>query len=515
MFLHFSLKVSQDAPYLTSMMPSERDSFLEVAMRCDRDVEHFCDDTPIFVTNPFLTMGMPMNPMQDFGLFMDSLMDTAIGMPMFVEYISIGAPQEEQPLPPAMEPEDEAATHVISQIAAYTDYDNDVEMTDRIVQHGNNLLQQEHVSEEKRRMARRLTEVSPEDMQQHRRAFLPFGCPRRNRCLQEAYDRRGVSPPCGSAMARLEHVRTVQYEQRVQQVQEEGNVLVQLTLLYIFAVGIMLVLYLRRRSDMQANRRMKLLVLKAIYSKPELKAAVEKELGESIGHVPPLGLKALMRFGLHGRQMRQWLEQGRTVRLAIVSGLGGLLLVAPQHFLHVCVFLTAWVFWLVIFSQKRVRMCACCCCGVTTEDVKNGTLTEEQACCGCCQGTGVCCVACADCCGGDVAAGTVDGCCCCGGDNGAVCAKDGCCCCCGDGKGMVCAKDGSGCCGCCSGDCCGMPDLENFSRCACCSGGSCCGKCSCCNLKSVDHVHFSEPCSGFLAKKTVVSAYEGVPMQIV
>jgi hypothetical protein len=34
--------------------------------------------------------------------------------------------------------------------------------------------------------------------------------------------------------------------------------------------------------DRQANVRMKLLILKAIYSKPELEAAVEKELREFI-----------------------------------------------------------------------------------------------------------------------------------------------------------------------------------------------------------------------------------------
>ena len=115
-----------------------------------------------------------------------------------------------------------------------------------------------------------------------------------------------------------------------------------------------------------------------------------------------------MRFGLHGRQMRQLIEQGRTVRVAMLLGLGGLLLVAPQHFFPVCVSLTSWFFWMVIFSQKRAHMCACCCCGVTTEDIKNCTLTEEQACCGSCQGTGVCGVACADCCG-DAAVGTVNG----------------------------------------------------------------------------------------------------------
>ena len=61
-----------------------------------------------------------------------------------------------------------------------------------------------------------------------------------------------------------------------------GGTFMTFGLVYLFTVGIMLVLYLRRRSDRQANVRMKLLILKAIYSKPELEAAAEKELREFI-----------------------------------------------------------------------------------------------------------------------------------------------------------------------------------------------------------------------------------------
>jgi hypothetical protein len=440
--------------------------------------------------NPFVSMSdmdIPMDPfMQDFGFFMDSLMESALQMPMIVEFVSFGPQEEDAPAP---EHEAEAVTHVISQIAANTHPDQVEAVADRLVEHGNNLLMQEDVATDKRRMARRLTEVSPGEIHQHRRVFLPFGCPHRNRCLQDAYDHHAVSPECGGAMARLEYVRVAQYAHRVEQLQEEGSTLFQLTALYVFAVGTMLVLYLRRRSDRKETRRLKMNVLKAIYSTPELKAAVEKELGEPLGHVPPLGMRALLRFGLHGQVFRQVLQAARMTRLAIFSALSGLFLVAPAYFLPVCVVLAAWAFVSVVFGPQRVRMCACCCCGATTEDVKNDTLTEDQMCCCCCRGTGVCAVGCADCCGGNddddleaIEAEDTAGCCCCGADcsccSGADgCCSDGCCCC----KGGACSATTEGCC-------------------SCCSDGDCCGNCSCCSKKMTD---------------PNVGIYEGIPIQIV
>jgi hypothetical protein len=452
------------------MMPSERDAFVQVAQNCHRDVDHFCD-APARMMNPFLQIpgtSVPMDPfMQDFGLMMDSLLDNALRMPIFVEFVSFG-PQEEEHAPP--EPEDEAVAQAILQVAANTHPDDVKEVTDRLVKHGNNMLMQEGVTADKRRMARRLTEVSPQDLHEHRRAFLPFGCPQRNRCLQEVYDHHAVSPACGSAMARLEYVRTTQYAHRVEQLQEEGSTLFQLTVLYVFAVATMLVLYSRRRSDMKATRRLKLRVLKAIYSTPELKAAVEKELGESLGHVPPLGMRTLMRFGLHGQEFRQWIKVARMVRLTLISAMTVLFLVAPLYFLPACVGLSAWFFWCVVFGQKRVRMCACCCCGATTEDVKEGTLTEEQMCCGCCKGTGVCSAACADCCGG-------------GGDDAPGTSEDSGCSCC------DCCNGGTCCCDCCAS----------------CSAGSCCGNCSCCSASSKKKA----------ASDRNIVIYEGIQVQIV
>jgi hypothetical protein len=440
--------------------------------------------------NPFMMsdMDIPMDPfMQDFGLFMDSLMDSALHMPMIVEFVSFGPQEEDKPAP---EPEEEAVTQVISQIIANTHPDDDQKVADRLVEHGNHLLMQEDVTSEKRRMARRLTEVSSEEINQHRRVFLPFGCPHRNRCLQDAYDAHAVSPECGGAMARLEYVRVAQYAHRVEQLQEEGSTLFQLTALYVFAVGTMLVLYLRRRSDRKETRRLKLNVLKAIYSTPELKAAVEKELGESLGHVPPLGMRALLRFGLHGQVFRQVIQAARMMRLVIFSALAGLFLVAPSYFLPTCVVLAAWAFCSVVFGPKRVRMCACCCCGATTEDVKQGTLTEEQMCCCCCQGTGVCAVGCAACCGDD-------------GDELEP-AEDsaGCCCCdCCSGANGTCGVSSGDCCGCCTDCACcngGACSASTGGACACCSAGDCCGNCSCCQKA-----------------ETNVAIYEGIPIQIV
>lgn len=498
------------------MTPVERDAFLGVAQSCRRDVDLFCDTSPLFI----MDMGLPVDPfMQDFGRFMDSLMDTALMMPMIVDLVPIQDQKEARSNVP-IEPEEIAALHVVSQLAVQTHPDDDQKMTDRIVQHGTDILEQEDVTADKRRMARRLTEVSPQDMHEHRRAFLPFGCPQRNRCLQEVYDHRAVSFACGDDMAHLENVRASQYEQRVHQVQEENNLLFQLSIWYMLAIGTMVVLYIRRRTDVNANRRMKILVLKAIYSKPELKAAVEQELGESIGHIPPLSMRSLITFGLHGKIFRQWIKAARMVRLAIMSLLMGIMLVAPSFFLPVCIGLSGWLFFSVVFAEKSVRMCACCCCSATTEDAKNGTLTEEQACCGCCQGTGVCCAACADCCdGGGDSPGPcnccTDGCnCCSNGTTGTCSMEGGCCCCCG-GDGSGCAD---GCTCCCSGggekgagDCCATQStvvtMGDGCTCSCCASGSCPGDCSCCDTC---------PCGTTTKKiKKKVVIYEGVPMQVV
>jgi hypothetical protein len=214
-------------------------------------------------------------------------------------------------------------------------------------------------------------------------------------------------------------------------------------------------------------------VLKAVYSTPELKAAVEKEMGESLGHVPPLGMRALLRFGLHGQVFRQVLQAARMMRLAVFTALSGLFLVAPAYFLPACVMLAAWAFLSVVFGGKRVRMCACCCCGATTEDVKNGTLSDEQMCCCCCRGTGVCAVGCADCCGDS------------GDDEDVEAMEDGAggCCCCGD-------DDDCSCCN-------GADATGTVGACSCCSEGDC----SCCTKKA--------------SSDKSVAIYEGIPIQIV
>jgi hypothetical protein len=374
------------------------------------------------------------------------------------------------------------------------------------------------------RCARRLTEVTPEELARWHpephatppaapqdSVFLPFGS--HNACLQRAHQLGAVSMPCGSAVQALERLRTRQVEEQASYRQEQHFVLMHLLAFYGLVLATMVIVgyqrHVRRQAifhsqgEMQPQRGLKWRILRAVYSRPLIKAAIEHEIQQPMGRIPPVSWYGLQRMMNPSSPYNDTsLPQSR--RLEARKVLSTLLFfwaimlfvwtASPVMVLQVMVFISAVLFVGAALScccggaarNWRVNdgepMCTCCCCGATTS-TPDDLMTEAMQCCSCCMGTGVCSVACANCCSGGGGGG---GCCCCGGK--------GCCCC----NGSCCGPNGL-CCGksaaCCQGACCG-------TGCCCCVGGTNCGDHCCCMTTTT-------------SKKVTLAVYEGVPVQIV
>ena len=515
----------------TSMSPRELLAFEDVAHACREDVRNYCDD-------PFLSLdprpALLMSHSEDeFANMMDHLLLTTIqGMMASASLhdevhsqsgsflLVLDLSDEGEDVGPQQWPKvDAAAEHVVTHVASQTDPSDMEAVSVKVQEHGHKVLQQEESSAVQRRMARRLTEVDADLMMEQRtHYFLPFGCPRRNRCLHDLFVNNVVDAQCSLAMKRLEHVRAVQHMQWVQRHQEQEFVVQNLFVLYAIVLATIVIVFIRRGSEVRQNRHKKLRILKAIYSRPALKAAVEDELGESLGHVPPLRWRALMKFGLYSRDFQRLNRIGRWVHCFMICILAVLLFVAPIIVLPVCISMASLVFWVAACTAPPTPMCTCCCCGVSTEDVKEGLVTEQQACCSCCQGTGVCSVRCASCCGTGGSKkkdpAPIEGCCCCG---------DGCCCCGGGRTSPVkvggCCCDGNGCCCCGGGDKRSADKMESCcgDGCCCCGGdnaremaGCCDDGCCCCKTDGS-----TTRKKRVRLEESPVSIYEGVPIQIV
>uniref|UniRef100_A0A7S3L1V6 Uncharacterized protein n=1 Tax=Amphora coffeiformis TaxID=265554 RepID=A0A7S3L1V6_9STRA len=493
---------------VTSMSRSEQAAFREVSLYCENDVERYCTRGDSLFADLFFMAPPPFEEMES---FIDNMIQSTLRMPFesssFLLIIEDGSP-------PSQPMEHHAVEHVLTEIAGQTPPEQVPAAAQRIAEHGSLLLEDQSQDETQVRVARRLSEVTPEELHQRQQALLPFSAAQ-TECLRSHYSQARLSISCGRALFRLEKLRDAQYSANVQFQEDRAVVMVNLLCLYALVLATGLVIYYRRRKDLRAKRRLTRKIFQAIYSSPQLKHAVEKEMGESVGHLPPLSTGTLWRMGLIGQKIRGAFEVCRWMRMVFVTIVSICFVLAPLSTLPVVVGYAAAVFWCAVFSPKPTEICACCCCEATTESAKNGTLTAEQECCACCKGTGVCCVQCASCCGdkGD----EDDGCCCPKNDQVGCC----CCCCGGDGKvnggccgGCCCSTDkASGCCGtCCDGCCCCSTDKTSGCCGTCCQGagcGSCCccsGTCCCCAACCSAKKEKSEP-------QMVV--YEGVPMQIV
>jgi hypothetical protein len=399
---------------------------------------------------------------------------------------------------------------LMSQIAAFTHPEHVDHVVERLSKYGNDLLQESEndvdpfTTMRRRHLARRLSEISPDKIraiqgQIHQtspvakpvRRFLPFGTLERNQCLYSAFQSRRVSPSCGNAILFLENVRSIQHTNHLQAEARTQSLLDQLsalTFLYIVICIVVATSFYLRRKYLHSQRKLTIDILRAVYSRPLIKAAVEHELATAygmsdnkiaMGYVPPLAECSRSKCGTRSKYVRLI---RMIVKFTYVIFLLWIL-TTPSHVISGALIAALLALGLVAIrivyvgftsvNQSDV-ICTCCCCGVTTADVASGLVTAKQVCCSCCQGTGICSVSCAACCAdGNECDDNCNDCCCDGSSSPEKCDKNGtdyqllevcddqiaqymkCCCCCGgllarqamNEKLLGCCAD---CCGCCS-----------------------------------------------------------------
>ena len=341
-----------------------------------------------------------------------------------------------------------------------------VEFSKRLVEHGEHVMEQAQAEgdEHRHRLARRLTEVHPAMFHgPHHGPPLPFGC-HKNRCLMSAYEQGAVSPRCANALRQVEQLNEMEVSHQMLVVERERETFLGLAILYgVLCIGTLFLLH-RRLSKlgrrMRGKHRLMRRILQAVYSNPEIKAAVAADLNEDLGLVPPLPPHVLDRMSGKGPH-RNW-RLIRFLKLVVLTGVLVLAFVNPLLAMPVmCILIGVRFFQLACCPPKIPKQeCSCCCCGASTDDVATGNLTASQQCCTCCKGSGVCAPNCASCCGDGGSGCCSKGCCCCGATEedaaaGNLTAVQACCCCC-NGTGRC--SGGAGCCccgdGCCGGECC-------------------------------------------------------------
>lgn len=178
----------------------------------------------------------PMDPI-NIGPLLDHMMDTALRMPMMM--------QPEEPVfflmiengPPQEQPSEEfVLDSMVSRLMQQSDCHKKQLMIEAgeepvhdVAHHirlkGQQVLEQEDVPEDRRRLARRLTEVTPEEMMAghwhqhdhhhgHPHHDHHHICPRKHKCLMQARDQNKLIPECAGALTRLEQVQDIERQQR-------------------------------------------------------------------------------------------------------------------------------------------------------------------------------------------------------------------------------------------------------------------------------------------------------------
>jgi hypothetical protein len=399
------------------MRPQTHIAYHHVEAACAADVESLCpvEQPSLFqpLDDPFLEwllMPTAMDPPSGFmmqapefdniGPLIDQMMDSALDMPISFSLIIV-EDMDEPMTPPAPE---QVVDAFVSKMAQEQP-EEIPQLAQRLVEHGQQVLEQDDVTEERRHLARRLTQVNPDQI--YHGVHLPFGCPR-NRCLIAASQEGRVSQSCMAVMNQLQQVNEFEI-----QLEQQQAVFLGMMWIYVLLLVMLLVLMGRRYAQNKANRHLKFRILKAVYANPSIKAQLEQDLDESIGNVPPVSAHVLRLMSAGGMALRRQMECARRVQLVFFFFLVNLIIFSPFWVLPICIVVSAIRVALLCCAPSPVRECTCCCCGVSTEDVTNGNVTEAQACCNCCVGTGVCSPACAACCGGDG--------CCCGGEDCSCC----------------------------------------------------------------------------------------------
>lgn len=410
----------------------------------------------------------PMDP-QNIGSLIDHMMDTALRMPMIMEprepvfFMFIDDTQTDE----SSAPEEQALDSMVTRLMQQGNCDKHKQgheekgegelpaLHNHIRLKGEEILKQEDIPEGRRRLARRLTEISPEEFiaraahnrhdglghhhggpgHHHHHHDPPHMCPRKLQCLIQADEQKKLSPGCSQAVSHLVQVRT-------EEATHMEEMALYMSMFWFYCVLCICLFTLILCRKWKSNTRifwLRLKVLQAVYSNPEIKCKVEEELDSAIGAVPPVGQVGLKMMSQKGREecrekRKRFYTVGALMLLVFtLDTFGYMPRCWPFVFMGLaCMFIIVRM-TTVCFSPAPVRGCSCCCCGGSTLDVENGTVTSDQACCSCCKGSGICAPKCQTCCGISEKAGA-GGCCggSCGCGNGSDCNGD--CGCCGDDK---------------------------------------------------------------------------------
>jgi hypothetical protein len=380
-------------------------------------------------------------------------------------------------------------------------------ISQRLQSHGNELLTKDSstlaLSETGRRIARRLSTISANELHSIRTSFLPFTT-EQNECLDRMYlyNPDQLSTTCHRAVTTLNTYRLY-----LKNNAEESEANAKFVLTYMCGSYLIILIPLvwaiimsqKRMKKIKESLRLQELILTTVYQNTDIKKMIETKAGTSIGYEPPfLGPIRSERIRMKNNSSSVLsFRIGCQLYLSLmvlapfigayfgpVSGYGtiafGILFIQTA----------AVIIW--VYNKKSVKepICTCCCCEMTTEMAQLGAGSKAQVCCGCCKGTGVCSTACSSCCNPDTDDNDKDQdtdddkCPCCPNNDTDMISDPICtCCCCNMTTDM--AKLGTGskeqvCCGCCKGtgicdascsSCCG-PDTDNQDgQCPCCNGG--------------------------------------------
>uniref|UniRef100_A0A6T9YB54 Uncharacterized protein n=1 Tax=Asterionellopsis glacialis TaxID=33640 RepID=A0A6T9YB54_9STRA len=272
-----------------------------------------------------------------------------------------------------------------------------IQFTKQLAGHGHQILEKEE-NEDKRRLARRLTEVEP-DMFRQSYGHLPFGC-HKNRCLINALEHGKTSPKCAATLRQSQQAMQEQMVTRKiksQQVKDEQETFVAMVYIYgLLVIGTMILVVRRLHlTHSTEKRRLKVRILQLVYNRPELKSQIEKELGENLGSVPPFHPFFLAGMGAGARERIEHWKQLRMVRFVVWVGLAWMAIVNPLLAMVFLILMMGAQFLKLLCCPRKLKEdCTCCYCGLSTADVQTGVHTD----CHVCNGTGVCAPTCDRCC---------------------------------------------------------------------------------------------------------------------